>query len=241
MIRLPLLVVAALLCSTSLAAAADKAPAARSATLFVAAGKVSCQGGEAKQECLQTRASKTAAWTFFYDAIEGFAFEPGNTYELKVQVTDVPKPAQDASSLHYKLEKVVSKEAAPVVVPGTSVGPLKLGMTADAVKATKLPVAAGADKSTLRAGPFEVGLGADGKVEAIWMQLADSAGVSVDGKIVGPMAKLDDVKAAFGPCDANPQQARGGNTFSCRSGALQVIEAGPTQVVTLKVLKPAAQ
>lgn len=45
---------------------------------------------------------------FFYGGIEGFTFEWGHTYELRVQVDQVPNPPADGSSLRYTLVEVVS-------------------------------------------------------------------------------------------------------------------------------------
>ncbi len=62
-------------------------------------------------QCMQVRSDEQQPWTLFYQNIEGFQFEPGYRYQLtvsKVQLTDVPA---DASSLRYRLIKVVNKVA----------------------------------------------------------------------------------------------------------------------------------
>jgi len=77
-------------------------------TLFVAPHEVECIG-VGPRTCLQTRESPTDEWTLFYDAIEGFEFEPGFFYELRVAVYTVDPVPADGSSLRYVLREVVSK------------------------------------------------------------------------------------------------------------------------------------
>lgn len=48
-------------------------------------------------------------WEYFYDEIEGFNYESGYVYDLKVRKELIENPPEDASSIRYILEKVVSK------------------------------------------------------------------------------------------------------------------------------------
>ncbi len=66
--------------------------------------------GVAPQKCMLVRESPEQEWSYFYNAIEGFTFEEGNSYKLLVQVTEVKDPPADASSLRYSLVEVLSKE-----------------------------------------------------------------------------------------------------------------------------------
>ncbi len=79
-------------------------------TLFVNAERVECEGGAGPQKCLQTRAKESDPWEFFYGGIEGFTFEPGHLYELRVEVSTVAAPPADGSSLRYRLLEIVSKK-----------------------------------------------------------------------------------------------------------------------------------
>lgn len=79
-------------------------------TLYVAPFWKTCQG-VGPMLCLQTRAVPEGDWQLFYNSIEGFTYEPGYQYELKVKKTDVANPPADASSLRYSLVEVVSKSA----------------------------------------------------------------------------------------------------------------------------------
>lgn len=78
------------------------------ATLFVREQRVDCQG-EAARRCLQVRESESDPWRNLYAAIEGFDYEESNAYELRVEVSQVPRPPADAASVRYRLLEVVSK------------------------------------------------------------------------------------------------------------------------------------
>lgn len=72
--------------------------------------KVHCTG-VGPMACLQVKTAKEKEWTYFYNNIEGFDFEPGYRYKLKVEKTkhEGNLPA-DASAYTYKLKKVVYKK-----------------------------------------------------------------------------------------------------------------------------------
>lgn len=77
-------------------------------TLYVNSQEVDCVG-VGPQKCLQIRRSESESWSFFYDTIEGFTFEPGFVYTLKVSEEEVENPPADASSKRIKLKEVLSK------------------------------------------------------------------------------------------------------------------------------------
>lgn len=76
-------------------------------TLFVLTEEVDCVG-EAERTCLQVRESPDEAWRLFYDVIEGFEYDPGFVYELRVERHRVENPPADASGFRYILLEVVS-------------------------------------------------------------------------------------------------------------------------------------
>jgi hypothetical protein len=80
-------------------------------TLYVSSELVDCEG-VGPQQCMQVRSAPDEPWELFYDQIDGFTFEPGFTYELRVRVTAVDNPPADASSLRYTLVDVVDKTPA---------------------------------------------------------------------------------------------------------------------------------
>jgi heat shock protein HslJ len=79
-------------------------------TLFVGAEQVDCVG-VGPQKCLLIREDPNAEWSYFYDAIEGFEWEAGFEYELRVNISEVENPPADGSSLRYELIEVVNKTA----------------------------------------------------------------------------------------------------------------------------------
>ena len=78
-------------------------------TLYIGPELVPCEG-EGPMECYQVKESPDAEWGLFYDQIEGFNWEPGFVYELRVRVSPVDNPPAGGSSLQYELIEEVSKE-----------------------------------------------------------------------------------------------------------------------------------
>ncbi|RXM38438.1 hypothetical protein BOQ62_17625 [Chryseobacterium sp. CH21] len=60
-------------------------------------------------QCMQVKESAAADWTNFYSKIEGFTYEPGYEYVLKVKTEKIANPPADASSIKYTLIEQVSK------------------------------------------------------------------------------------------------------------------------------------
>lgn len=77
----------------------------------VASQRVPCTG-LAPQECFRVREHPDTTWTLFYDAIEGFSFEPGFEYTIRVRVTRITNPPQDGSSAAYRLIAILRKVSA---------------------------------------------------------------------------------------------------------------------------------
>jgi hypothetical protein len=83
-------------------------PKERVVMMDVAPQRVSCMG-VGPQECLRVRQHPETAWTLFYGGIEGFQFEEGFEYTIRVAVRRVRNPPVDGSSLAYRLLQVVRK------------------------------------------------------------------------------------------------------------------------------------
>lgn len=78
--------------------------------LFIAAQTEPCSAGTMKKDCMKVKYNAgSSEWELFYNNIEGFTYEPGNEYELIVNVQKVDNPPADASDLKYTLVKEVSK------------------------------------------------------------------------------------------------------------------------------------
>lgn len=79
-------------------------------TLYIASELVDCVG-VAPMKCMQVKENPNEEWASFYDGIQGFDFEAGYQYKLKVFVKyldpkDVPA---DASSRRWSLVKILEK------------------------------------------------------------------------------------------------------------------------------------
>lgn len=75
--------------------------------------KVSCTGGNGPMECLQVQMGEkvgSQTWEYFYSPIEGFNYQPGYVYTLKVKTEPIKNPPADGSSVKYTLIEVVLKE-----------------------------------------------------------------------------------------------------------------------------------
>ncbi|MDD7887288.1 DUF4377 domain-containing protein [Flavivirga sp. 57AJ16] len=49
-------------------------------------------------------------WTKFYNSIEGFNYQPGFIYDVRVIVEQVDNPPADGSSLKYTLQEIISAQ-----------------------------------------------------------------------------------------------------------------------------------
>ncbi|MFQ5992655.1 MAG: DUF4377 domain-containing protein [Nitrospiraceae bacterium] len=77
-------------------------------TVFVGPHRVDCTG-VGPQKCFLIKDSPGAEWTYLYDEIEGFDYEEGYTYELRVREHYLENPPADASSIKLILVENVSK------------------------------------------------------------------------------------------------------------------------------------
>ena len=81
---------------------------------WVNSAKVPCEGVGAMQ-CLKVQKGDTLnyeKWKLFYPVIDGFDYQPGYIYKLKVREvkTDKENVPADASSIKFKLIKVLEKK-----------------------------------------------------------------------------------------------------------------------------------
>jgi len=76
--------------------------------LYVNAKLVPCSG-VAPMQCLQVRENPQDNWRLHYGAIEGFTFEPGYLYELKIREETIANPPADGSSKKWTLVEILRK------------------------------------------------------------------------------------------------------------------------------------
>ena len=84
-------------------------------TMQVKDHKVPCTG-VAPMECLQVKEANDKDWKFFYASIEGFDYQEGYNYTLKVEKSKRDKVPADASAFTYKLKKILKKEKSQNVI-----------------------------------------------------------------------------------------------------------------------------
>ncbi len=77
---------------------------------YVDSQKVSCYTW-VETECLRVRESTSEPWQNFSDEIEGFAWEAGYEYRIRVERTTIANPPADGSSARYRLLQILSKTA----------------------------------------------------------------------------------------------------------------------------------
>jgi heat shock protein HslJ len=77
-------------------------------TMYVGSEMVNCEG-VARQACFQVKFEKDAEWELLYSGIDGFEFEPGFEYELRVNKFTVENPPADASAIRYELVEIISQ------------------------------------------------------------------------------------------------------------------------------------
>ena|SRR5690349_21336240 len=77
-------------------------------TMEVASTRAPCVG-VVPMECLQVRWDTNGSWVLFYDSIEGFTWEPGNRYLLRVARREIIDPPADGPSAVFRLLEVLSR------------------------------------------------------------------------------------------------------------------------------------
>ncbi|WP_062615161.1 META domain-containing protein [Flammeovirga sp. SJP92] len=95
-----------------LSCAATKQPSLSTKTLIIGSKQVDCTG-VGPQKCYLVKEDGAQEWSNFYGAIEGFDYKEGYEYQIEVAVTEVDNPPADASSLNYKLVKILKETQDP--------------------------------------------------------------------------------------------------------------------------------
>ena len=69
------------------------------------------------QPVLLVKANDDTSWRAVYEGIEGFDFEAGYEYRLRIKAEQLPDTPQDGSSIRYTLLEQISKTPATSVIP----------------------------------------------------------------------------------------------------------------------------
>ena len=82
----------------------------QSVTYWINSYRVPCTG-VGPMSCLQVRRDQSGPWSLFYSEIEGFEYEPGYLYEIKVreEARDAADTPADASTMRYVLLSIEEK------------------------------------------------------------------------------------------------------------------------------------
>ncbi len=147
-------------------------------TYWVNSYKVNCSG-VGKMSCLLVQKADIAEfgeWQNFSSNIEGFDFEPGYLYKLKVKEEAVESPPADASSIKYTLVEVLEKQEDPKFAINTS-------WQIIAINGEAVEVTSGQDNAILEFNIPE-------------MRLGGSNGCN---RLMGAILKFDDGIIEFGP------------------------------------------
>lgn len=83
--------------------------AQKTITMKVKENTVPCVG-VAPMDCMQVKEGNAKEWSNFYSTIEGFNYQPGYEYKLKVVRTKRENIPADASAYTYRLKKLISKK-----------------------------------------------------------------------------------------------------------------------------------
>lgn len=76
--------------------------------IYVAPERRLCTG-VAPMQCLQVRERANQPWQHHYGEIEGFQFEPGTAYRLRISEIKVANPPADAPDRRWVLETIVEQ------------------------------------------------------------------------------------------------------------------------------------
>ncbi len=82
-------------------------------TLIIGPYRTDCVGAF-PQECYLEYNEEAGKWHFFYDGIQGFDYEEGFIWTLKVSLHERPEEIQDVGRYEYRLVEVLKKEEASV-------------------------------------------------------------------------------------------------------------------------------
>jgi heat shock protein HslJ len=211
-------------------------------TLYVGPELVDCVG-VGPMQCMLVKENLEDEYEFFYSEIEGFTFEPGYTYELRVLVEPVANAPADASNLKYTLLEVVSQEPVAMEAAGAASAAEDLALEGPTWQLTGVADADGVVSATPE-GVEATAAFADGRVSGSGGCNNYSAAYMLDGDSLtimpGPMTMM----ACPEPQMTVEQQfmaALGATaTYEIAGSELHLLNADGQVVATFTVLEPAS-
>jgi hypothetical protein len=85
--------------------------------IYVSAQQAPCVG-VVPMMCLQVRERINQPWQLQYDVIEGFEFQAGSEYRLRITEIQVNNPPADSSSVRWVLKEILDKHKTDGKVDG---------------------------------------------------------------------------------------------------------------------------
>ena len=85
--------------------------------LYVDSELVDCVG-VAPQQCMWGKKDLDSDWEMWYVPIEGFDFQEGTQYKIRITITEIENPPADGSSLKYTLVDVLEQSSNDVLFLG---------------------------------------------------------------------------------------------------------------------------
>lgn len=76
---------------------------------FFVADHYAIDNSDSPQKCMLLKQHEGDDWTLFCDKIEGFTYEEGYAYKLKVRISKIENPKAGTSPIQYSLIKIISK------------------------------------------------------------------------------------------------------------------------------------
>lgn len=125
----------------------------------------------------------------------------------------------------------------PELVPGVSVGPVRIGMTRSDLDGLGLGTKPGPLGTDVSVGPYVASMDGD-RVGAVHVDLrALPSGLRVGGKVFDGSAKIEVIAESLRNCGPL-QRNEGANVIPCESGRALVIAGGPPGIVSVHAVSP---
>ena len=90
----------------------NSSDSSKTAELYLNHYKSECNSFELAM-CLQSRINENDEWSYLNNPIEGFDYEWGYNYKVRVKIEEIDNPPEDASSLTYTLLEIIEKIKEP--------------------------------------------------------------------------------------------------------------------------------
>ncbi|APR84789.1 Hypothetical protein A7982_10138 [Minicystis rosea] len=155
------------------------------------------------------------------------ACTPGSSGPTEKTAHSATPPAPSASS--------AAATTAPVLVPGESIGPVRIGMTRADLDALGLPTKKGPMSTDVTVGPYVASFDGD-RVGGVSVALRElPGGARVGGAVFDGSAKIQAIAAQLRGCGPTHENT-GASVILCENARALVIGGGPPQLPSIEVV-----